>query len=151
MTVELPSLELYVHPGYGRALRVHRPIPNGSMILSLDSDVPRRSTPIASSLQVGIDEHIDGPPAAYLNHSCEPNVFVDTGALTVVATRDIRPGEDIQYFYPSTEWDLAVPFECACGRRSCLGLIAGAREMDQAVLDRYRLNEHIQLLRGSPG
>jgi hypothetical protein len=149
MTVELPGLvELHDHPGYGKALRVQRPVRNGSVVLSLETDV-RRSTPVASSLQVGVDEHIDGPPAAYLNHSCEPNVFVDTGALTVVAIRDIEPGEDIKYFYPSTEWDLAVPFECACGTSSCLGSISGAREMDPAVLNRYRLNEHIHLLRKS--
>src|SRR6185503_1329436 len=139
--------ELYVHPGYGRALRVQRPIPNGSLILAIDSDVSRRSTPTVSSLQVGVDEHVDGPPVWYLNHSCEPNVFVDTGAGTVVAIRDIRAGEDIQYFYPATEWDLAVPFACSCGTPSCLGLISGARDMDETVLSRYRLNVHIERLR----
>jgi hypothetical protein len=147
MTVELPSLALCVHPGYGKALRVQRPIPNGSVILSFESDTVRSSAPTGSSLQVGIDEHVDGPPTSYLNHSCEPNVFVDTGNRTVVAIRDIQPGEDLQYFYPATEWQLAVPFACNCGTSSCLGQIGGARGMDPAVLGRYRLNEHIELLR----
>ncbi|MFL6164421.1 MAG: SET domain-containing protein-lysine N-methyltransferase [Jatrophihabitantaceae bacterium] len=149
MTVEIPSLVLSVHPAYGKTLRVQQPIPNGSMVLSFEDDVTRRSTPTVSSLQIGIDEHVDGPPTCYLNHSCEPNIFVDTGTLTVVAIRDIEPGEDLQYFYPATEWDLAMPFACACGARSCLGLISGARELDQAVLNRYRLNEHIERLRES--
>jgi SET domain-containing protein len=147
MTVEIPSLELCVTPGYGKALRVQRPIPSGSLILTFDSDVTRRPTPTVSSLQVGVDEHVDGPPVWYLNHSCEPNVFVDTGARTVVAIRDIEPGEDIQYFYPATEWRLAESFACHCGAGSCLGWISGACELDPAVLDRYRLNEHIELLR----
>src|SRR6266849_4553649 len=109
MTVEIPSLVLRVHPGYGKALRVQRPIPNGSVVLSLESDVTRMSTPTATSIQVGIDEHIDGQPTLYLNHSCEPNVFVDAGTVTVVAIRDIQPGEDIQFFYPANECNMSVP------------------------------------------
>ncbi|HEU5270960.1 MAG TPA: SET domain-containing protein-lysine N-methyltransferase [Jatrophihabitans sp.] len=149
MTVESSSLALCVHPGYGKALRAQRAIPNGSLVYSLERAGARLSAPTVSSLQVGVDEHLDDPTGWYLNHSCEPNVFVDTTEFTVVAVRDIQPGEDLQYFYPATEWDLAEPFACACGSRNCLGLIAGARETDPAVLDRYRLNEHIQLLRGS--
>jgi hypothetical protein len=149
MLGEVPGLALCVHPGYGKALRVQRLIPNGSVVLSLGSDVTRIVTPTATSIQVGVDEHIDGPPTLYLNHSCEPNVFVDAGTLIVVAIREIHPGEDIQFFYPANEWHMSDPFDCTCGAASCLGLISGAREMDHEVLSRYRLNEHITLLRGS--
>jgi hypothetical protein len=148
MTVEIASLALCVHPGYGKALRVQQPIPNGSVVLSLESDVIRIPAPTVTSIQVGVDEHIDGPPTLYLNHSCEPNVFVDAGTLTVVAIRDISPGEDIQFFYPANEWHMSVPFECTCGTKSCLGLVSGAREIDHEVLGRYRLNDHIKLLQG---
>lgn len=149
MAVEIQSLVLCVHPGYGKALRVQQPIPTGSVVLSLEDDVTRMPVPIATSIQVGIDEHIDGPPTLYLNHSCEPNVFVDAGTLTVVAIRDIEPGEDIQFFYPANEWHMSVPFECTCGTESCLGLISGAQEIDHEVLSRYQLNDHIEFLRGS--
>jgi hypothetical protein len=144
--VETPSLVLCVHPGYGNALRVQRLIPSGSVLLSLEADVTRTKVPTATSIQVGIDEHIDGPPTLYLNHSCEPNVFVDAGTLTVVAIRDIEPGEDIQFFYPANEWHMSVPFECTCGTASCLGLVSGAREIAPDVLSRYQLNDHIALL-----
>jgi hypothetical protein len=147
MAKEIPSLVLCVHPGYGNALRVQRLIPDGSVVFPFGGDV-RTVTPTATSLQVGIDEHIDGPPTMYLNHSCEPNVFADASTSTVVAIRDIQPGEDIQSFYPANEWHLSVPFKCACGTTSCLGLISGAREMDHEVLGRYRLNDHIKLLCG---
>ena len=149
MTVEIPSFVLCVHPRYGKALRVQRLIPAGSVVLSLGNDVTRVVTPTATSIQVGVDEHIDGQPTLYLNHSCEPNVFVDAGTLTIVAIRDIQPGEDVQFFYPANEWHMSVPFECTCGTASCLGTISGAKEMDQEVLGRYRLNEHIEQLRGN--
>ena len=60
-----------------------------------------------------------------------------------------QPGEDVQFFYPANEWHMSVPFECTCGTASCLGTISGAKEMDQEVLGRYRLNEHIEQLRGN--
>lgn len=148
MTTETPGLVLCDHPGYGKALRVQRIIPNGSVVLSLRGEVVHTRTPTATSIQVGVNEHIDGPPTLYLNHSCEPNVFVDADTLTVVAIRDIQPGEDVQFFYPANEWHMSVPFECTCGTASCLGLITGAREMAHEVLSRYRLNEHIALLHG---
>jgi len=138
---------LCVHPGYGKALRAQRPIPNSSVVLSLASEVTRITEPTATSIQVGINEHIDGPPTLYLNHSCEPNVFVDASTLDIIAIRDIELGEDIQFFYPANEWHMSVPFECNCGTKSCLGSISGAREMDGRVLSRYRLNHHIKLLR----
>jgi FkbM family methyltransferase len=147
MTIGTSDLVLCVHPGYGKALRVQRPIPNGSVVLSLASEVIRIPEPTATSIQVGVDEHIDGTPTLYLNHSCEPNVFVDAGALAIVALRDLEPGEDIQFFYPANEWHMSVPFECTCGTKSCLGSISGAREMDDRVLSRYRLNDHIKVLR----
>jgi hypothetical protein len=149
MTVESATLALCVHPGYGKALRAQQPIPSGSLVYSLEVDGNRIPEPTVSSLQIGVGEHLDDRTVWYLNHSCEPNVFVDTTEFTVVAIRDIQPGEDLQYFYPATEWDLAVPFACACGSQNCLGLIAGARDLDPAVLNRYRLNDHIHQLLGS--
>ncbi len=146
--VAVPSLALCIHPGYGNALRAQHPIPSGSVVLSLANEVTRIPTPTVTSVQVGIDEHIDGPPTLYLNHSCEPNVFVDASTLTVVALRDIRPGEVIQFFYPANEWQMSSPFACTCGTKSCLGVISGAGQLDAEVLRRYRLNEHIQVLRG---
>jgi hypothetical protein len=117
------------------------------VVLSLASEVTRITEPTATSIQVGINEHIDGPPTLYLNHSCEPNVFVDASTLDIIAIRDIELGEDIQFFYPANEWHMSVPFKCNCGTKSCLGSISGAREMDGRVLSRYRLNHHIKLLR----
>lgn len=29
--------------------------------------------------------------------------------------RGLAEGQDITFFYPSTEWDMAQGFDCACG------------------------------------
>lgn len=83
----------------------------------------------------------------YANHSCNPSVVFDTAKLEVrVGERAIKKGDDITFFYPSTEWDMTQPFHCNCGAERCLGRIHGARYMDEAVLQRYWLNPHIRRL-----
>lgn len=49
-----------------------------------------------------------------------------------------------QFFYPSTEWSMAQPFDCLCGTPSCRGRIAGARDMPPEQLEGVWLNRHIR-------
>lgn len=79
----------------------------------------------------------------YINHSCDPNVFFDTDRMEIRALRAIAPGDEVTFFYPSTEWSMDRAFECHCGAAGCLGQIAGADSLDAAVLVRYRFNRHI--------
>lgn len=108
--------------------------------------------PTYHSIQTGPGAHIDDLGLfAYLNHSCRPNVIVDTSALDVVAARDIAAGEELTFFYPSTEWDMQHPFVCRCGTPECIGTVSGAKHVARETLDRYFINAHIRLLAaGSP-
>jgi hypothetical protein len=45
----------------------------------------------------------------------DPNVKFDTEAMQVVALRDISADSELQFFYPSSEWEMAAPFQCWCG------------------------------------
>jgi len=69
--------------------------------------------------------------------------------MLLVAIRPIAEGDELTFFYPSTEWAMAEPFECGCGAGECIGRISGAREIPLSVLGRYRLNPHIVRLIGS--
>jgi hypothetical protein len=62
-----------------------------------------------------------------LNHFCIPNTLIDTENLSVIAARAISVGEELTFFYPSTEWEMARPFICLCKTPGCLGLVAGAK------------------------
>ena len=68
--------------------------------------------------------------------------------IRVVADKadGLRAGEGLTYFYPSTEWHMAQPFECRCGESVCRGQITGARDMSEKDLSNYRLNAHIEEL-----
>lgn len=52
-----------------------------------------------------------------------------------------------QFFYPSTEWDMAQPFTCICNTPSCRGRISGAKTMTQDQLAGYWLSGHIRELK----
>jgi hypothetical protein len=102
------------------------------------------AVPTYTSVQINRESSIEEfVYLAYLNHSCNPNVIVDTTRLELRAARDIQPGEELSFFYPSTEWDMASPFVCLCGAASCLRLIAGAKYLSLDVMSRYFINRHI--------
>jgi hypothetical protein len=98
------------------------------------------------TIQLDEKEHISLLPEylRYTNHSCSPNIFFDTTSLEVVCLCPVQPGEEMTFFYPSSEWDMAQPFDCCCGSSECLGTIQGARHLADDVLKNYRLTDFIQ-------
>lgn len=103
------------------------------------------ATPTYLSVQIDTDKHIHLFPEflQYINHSCEPNVFFNTHTNEVVAIKDINENDEITFFYPSTEWAMTQPFQCFCNTSSCLGLIQGARHLNQTAIAKYRFAGHI--------
>ncbi|HEY4687800.1 MAG TPA: SET domain-containing protein-lysine N-methyltransferase [Anaerolineae bacterium] len=116
----------------------------GQMIYRI-ADYRITHRPTYQTIQIGPETHIEELGVlAYLNHSCKPNAIVDTTALTVVAVRDIAPGHEITFFYPSTEWDMDRPFVCLCGAPECIRLVAGAKYLSLDTLSRHFINPHIR-------
>jgi len=111
---------------------------------------PRRHCDTASRMTVQISEHhhIELGPIylELINHSCDPNVFFDSQRWELVALRSIAPGDELCFFYPSTEWHMASPFDCVCGSDRCLGRITGAANIAPSMLATHRLSAHIQLM-----
>jgi hypothetical protein len=60
------------------------------------------------------------PPERYINHSCDPNVYVRTaeGVRQVVAIRAIDAGEEIAYDYCINSYGDTV-WICRCGAARC--------------------------------
>ncbi|KAI0825892.1 hypothetical protein BC629DRAFT_1451389 [Irpex lacteus] len=84
----------------------------------------------------------------YANHSCEPNTFwdftsADPSEWHVRALKVIEVGDEITFFYPSTEWSMDQPFECRCLASDCLGRIAGAETLSVSELHKYDVNPWI--------
>ena len=96
------------------------------------------------TVQIASDKHTDVGKLAALNHSCNPNVFLDTENLLMYACKDIEKGEELSFFYPSTEWEMDAPFICLCGASSCIHVVAGARFLPLSTLENHYLNKHIR-------
>ena len=105
-------------------------------------------TPYATYLtvQTGDDRHITLVPEflQYINHSCAPTVFFDTTKMELICLKALAPGDELTFFYPSTEWDMAQPFVCNCGTPECLQFINGASHLSKDVLKRYKLTDFIR-------
>jgi SET domain-containing protein len=71
---------------------------------------------------------LDGydPAEEWLNHSCDPNVWMDD-EVTLAARRDISAGEELTGDYALWELDPAwiCPFGCNCGSHLCRHRITG--------------------------
>jgi hypothetical protein len=137
---------LHQDPATGhRSLHAAAPLPVGHVLCVFSAedvlDHPTRFT-----LQIDEGKHILLRPEAlwYTNHSCSPNIFFDTETMEVVCLRDVAQGEELAFFYPSTEWSMAEPFECRCGAPGCLHNISGAFALPDVVLGRYRLTEYVR-------
>ncbi len=101
--------------------------------------------PTYLTVQTGLAEHIHLQPEflQYINHSCEPNVLFNTDTMQLEAVKDISAGDELRFFYPATEWDMAEQFKCLCETKSCIHQIKGAKYIDKKILSNYKLTAFI--------
>ncbi|ELU41080.1 SET domain-containing protein [Rhizoctonia solani AG-1 IA] len=99
----------------------------------------------------GPDDHLElNSVLVYANHSCLPNVIVDVSSNDsdewhFRALRDISPGDNLTFFYPSTEWDMTQAFNCKCQEK--VRMIRGARYLAYDEVEaRGFINAHITRL-----
>lgn len=126
-----------------RTLVTKRAYTKGEVICPIPSenimDKPNRFT-----VQIARDRHTHVGKLAALNHSCDPNVILDTETMQMIACKDIQKGEELYFFYPSTEWQMDAPFICLCGASNCIHVVAGARFLPLSTLEHHYLNPHIR-------
>ncbi|OBT46591.1 hypothetical protein VE00_01796 [Pseudogymnoascus sp. WSF 3629] len=93
------------------------------------------SEPTYATVQQGRDTHLN------LNS----DLILDIPTLSFLAgPRGLSPGDELTFFYPSTEWAMAQPFTCFCASPSCRGIINGAGSMSQKSLEGIYLNGYIR-------
>lgn len=80
---------------------------------------------------------LPGPESAdYINHSCDPNLGM-SDSITMVAMRDINPGEEVCFDYAMTDSTPFDEFECECGSYCCRGRVTGNDWQLTELWDRY--------------
>ena len=71
-----------------------------------------------------LDGNVSWNTARYINHSCEPNCEAvdNNGSIWIVATQDIKKGEELSYDY-GYDLDSWEEHPCCCGKKGCIGYI----------------------------
>ncbi len=126
-----------------RTLVTKQSYKKGEVICSIPSenivDKPTRFT-----VQIAKNKHTHVGKLAALNHSCDPNVILDTENMLMIARRNIEKGEELSFFYPATEWEMQAPFICLCGAANCIHVVAGARFLPLSTLEMHYLSKHVR-------
>jgi hypothetical protein len=108
-----------------RGLFASADIDLGDVLLTYDG--PLLDHPTRLSIQIDDDKHIEGTDDsnAFLNHSCDPNAYVDWKNRCLKAKRKIASGEEITCNYLTTDYEIHSVFRCTCGSPRCKGIIRG--------------------------
>jgi SET domain len=154
-TVTSPAMEVVSRHGFGdvllntstnqKSLHATKVIQPGEILSKFHAGVTQAFATYLT-VQTGLNTHITLQPEflQYINHSCNPNVFFDTTTMQLVCLKALSPGDELTFFYPSTEWDMSQPFVCNCKYKGCLQLINGASHLDKSTLKKYRLTDFIK-------
>ncbi|CAO3633253.1 unnamed protein product [Cunninghamella echinulata] len=117
----------------------------GSVIVDLKGLTPGPKR--YSSVQVSKTEHVElNSDLVFMNHSCDPSMHMDVDRMAIVALKDLKVGDEMTFFYPSTEWDMAQPFACWCGSSKCIETVKGAKYISTEVLNQFVLSNHVKEL-----
>lgn len=65
-----------------------------------------------------------GEAADMINHSCDPNAGLSS-AISIVAMRDIKAGEEVCFDYATCDSQPYDEFDCGCGAATCRRHVSG--------------------------
>ena len=68
--------------------------------------------------------------------------------MNLPAVEGVRLGDELTFFYPSTEWKMVQPFDCFYKSEHCLGTIDGALSLDPEVLKRNQTSRFVSAKAG---
>lgn len=117
----------------------------GERLFRMEGEPSPRAT--RYTVQIGENLHLEVAPGLtaeeildryfwrFMNHSCDPNSFIQ--GWDVFALRAIAPWEGVTFNYNTTEYDMAEPFACRCGSAHCLGPIRGFKHLPET--ERWRI------------
>lgn len=101
----------------------------------LPDEIRRHTIQVEDNLYLA--SYLPDEPADYINHSCDPNAGL-VGQLTLVALRDIQPGEEVTFDYATADSTPYDEFDCMCGAQNCRGRITANDWRNPELWRRYK-------------
>jgi len=160
-----PRLEIRPSPLGGKGTFAREPISQNEIVTIWGAEVftkeevnegkaeGREIIPIAEDLYLAYEPDDYEAPDHFLNHSCDPNVWM-ADEVSLIARRDIRAGEELTTDYAmfETNENWVAQWQCNCGSSLCRKTFTGKDWRLPELQDRYRdhflpcLNERIKKL-----
>jgi SET domain-containing protein len=132
------SIALVNTENKGRGIVAKKPIGKAETIFEFPGELVSRNKVKNPNAALQLDEDLflesDGTIDESLNHSCNPNCYVDFTQLALVALKDIHKGEELTFDYNTSEYDLVeqgCSFKCLCGSRNCVGEVKGFKYLPE--------------------
>jgi SET domain len=150
----LPNLTKLYHYGFAalyqnnvtgeKSLHASVPYRTGDVFSTFEA-AETLVSPNKYTVQLNDNEHIILSPEflQYINHSCDPNIFFDTTRMELSCLKNISAGDELTFFYPSTEFAMESPFNCFCGSNTCLHTIRGAFFLSHEIIHHYKFTDFI--------
>jgi len=91
---------------FGITLCIKATIRKGMLVFKLRG--PIYDMPLRNTIRVSKHEHIKDVAGQYMNHSFYPNCKIV--GKNVIATMNIKPGDELTYNYNESEINMACPF-----------------------------------------
>lgn len=153
-----PRVEIKPSPIHGIGMFAKSLIPQGEVVViwggkyvdKEEAEKARQEGKIAQQIDkdtfdVYSREEANRDPTWFMNHSCDPNVWMKD-EVTLVARHDIKPGQELtgDYAMWEAEEDEVKPWECKCGSPLCRKTITGK---DWRLLElQHRYDKHFSPL-----
>ena len=109
-------------------------IVNSEQFALLPEEIARHTVQVEEGLYLA--SWTEDEPSDFINHSCDPNTGMD-GQLSLIAMRDIPPGEEVSFDYAMTDGTAYDEFLCDCRSPHCRFLISGNDWKRRELWDRY--------------
>lgn|SRR3989344_1183144 len=123
--------------GKGKAIFSNTDINKGQFVMKITGKIVHRRNVSKRDYAVQLDDDLfleaEGKIDDYLNHSCDPTCRIDVEKMELIATRDIKKGEEITFNYNTTEYDMirnGDAFECKCMSKNCAGKVRGFKYLN---------------------
>lgn len=130
-----------------KEVRTTKHIPKGTIILSFEKNFVGEPTTKTLRISEKIHQMSTDPSAAenFLNHSCQPNSYVNFYTLDLIALKDILLDETVTYNYFTSDWGGEDNFVCSCNSPHCKKHITGFRtlSMEERLLLKHYLSPYL--------
>lgn len=120
----------------GNAIITTKDVKRGDVIFRFLGNLLPKEIANKKSLQIDEDTFLESTVFFddNLNHSCDPNCYINFQTLALIAKKTIKKGEELTFNYHTSEHDMVeqdCSFVCKCNSKNCVGIVKGFRYLTE--------------------